>query len=169
MRTLLIDMFDKLAWEFSQFDLAAPPHAVPIFAPNFDVTNKLASYDLFYDNYFPTILFLFLPFLLLSFHPTFLGQYHPDYIAPSPFYPASAPSTSSNDSGTNYKKQAITVPHLDVSNLSRGWRAITALGWFDPDLGGHLTLWDLKLVRGFPLGATILIPSAMVRHSNCPI
>ncbi|KAJ7937906.1 hypothetical protein B0H13DRAFT_1580401, partial [Mycena leptocephala] len=40
---------------------------------------------------------------------------------------------------------------------------------FDPDFGGHLVLWDLKLVIRFPPGATILIPSAIVRHSNVPI
>ncbi|KAJ7017033.1 hypothetical protein C8F04DRAFT_1406340 [Mycena alexandri] len=69
----------------------------------------------------------------------------------------------------NFGPQVITVPHLDFGNLSWGWCAITALGWFDPDLGGHLILWDLKLVIRFPPGATILIPSAIVRHSNVPI
>ncbi|KAJ7727401.1 hypothetical protein B0H16DRAFT_1779481 [Mycena metata] len=68
----------------------------------------------------------------------------------------------------NFGPHAITVPHLDFGNLSWGWCAITALGWFDPDLGGHLILWDLKLVIRFPLGATILIPSAIIRHSNVP-
>ncbi|KAJ7708495.1 hypothetical protein B0H14DRAFT_3099533 [Mycena olivaceomarginata] len=48
-----------------------------------------------------------------------------------------------------------------------GPRAICAN--FDPDLGGHLILWDLRLVIRFPPGSTILIPSAIVRHSNVPI
>ncbi|KAJ7651889.1 hypothetical protein B0H17DRAFT_1215103 [Mycena rosella] len=43
------------------------------------------------------------------------------------------------------------------------------LGYLDPDLSGHLILWDLKLVIRFPPGPTILIPSAIVRHSNVPV
>jgi hypothetical protein len=54
-------------------------------------------------------------------------------------------------------------------NLPFGWCAITALGNFDPTLGGHLVLWDLKLVIEFPPGSTILIPSATLRHSNVAI
>ena len=49
--------------------------------------------------------------------------------------------------------------HTDPGNLLFGWCAITTLGNFDPTLGGHLVLWDLKLVIEFPLGSTILIPS----------
>jgi hypothetical protein len=69
----------------------------------------------------------------------------------------------------NFGPHAITVPHLDFGNLSWGWCAITALGDFDPDVGGHLILWNLKLVIWFPPGSTILIPSAIIRHSNVPI
>ncbi|KAJ7787573.1 hypothetical protein B0H14DRAFT_2399321 [Mycena olivaceomarginata] len=69
----------------------------------------------------------------------------------------------------NFVPHAITVPHLDFGNLAWGWCAITALGSFDPDLGGHLVLWDLKLVIRFPPGATILILSAIIRHSNVPV
>ncbi|KAJ7144739.1 hypothetical protein C8R43DRAFT_891310 [Mycena crocata] len=69
----------------------------------------------------------------------------------------------------NFGPRAITVPHLDFANLSWGWCAITALGFFDADLGGHLILWDLKLVIRFPPGSTILIPSALIRHSNVPV
>jgi hypothetical protein len=69
----------------------------------------------------------------------------------------------------NFGPRAITVPHLDFGNLSWGWCTITALGSFDPDLGGHLILWDLKLIIQFPPGSTILIPSAIVRHSNVPV
>ncbi|KAJ7742390.1 hypothetical protein B0H14DRAFT_3515115 [Mycena olivaceomarginata] len=69
----------------------------------------------------------------------------------------------------NFGPRAICVPHLDFANLSWGWCAITALGDFDPDLGGHLILWDLRLVIRFPPGSTILLPSAIIRHSNVPI
>ncbi|KAJ7041329.1 hypothetical protein C8F04DRAFT_1230413 [Mycena alexandri] len=192
MRTLLIA---KLAWrgrrtfrsgkEFSQFNLATPPHAVPISAPNLDVTDKLASciasqeatgqldeLEELEATFSTTTISppssSSSPSSSSLFTPPFWVNTTPDYTAPSPFYPASAPSTSSNDSGTNYKKQVIMVPHPGVGNLSRGWPAITALGWFDPDLGGHLTLWDLKLVIRFPLGPLFsYLP--IVRHSNLPI
>jgi hypothetical protein len=69
----------------------------------------------------------------------------------------------------NFGPRAICVPHLDYANLSWGWCAITALGDFDPDLGGHLILWDLRLVIRFPPGSTILLPSAVICHSNIPV
>ncbi|KAJ7915942.1 hypothetical protein B0H13DRAFT_1609915, partial [Mycena leptocephala] len=69
----------------------------------------------------------------------------------------------------NFGPFTVTFPHIDFGNLAWGWCAITALGWFDPDLGGHLILWDLKLIIRFPLGSTILIPSAILRHSNVKI
>ncbi|KAJ7907609.1 hypothetical protein B0H13DRAFT_1618287, partial [Mycena leptocephala] len=62
----------------------------------------------------------------------------------------------------NFGPHALTVPHLDFGNLSWGWCVITALGRFNPDLGGHLILWDLKLVIRFPPGSTILIPSVII-------
>lgn len=43
------------------------------------------------------------------------------------------------------------------------------MGFFDFTRGGHFVLWDLGLVIEFPPGATILIPSALLRHSNVPI
>ncbi|KAJ7732875.1 hypothetical protein B0H16DRAFT_1732606 [Mycena metata] len=69
----------------------------------------------------------------------------------------------------NFGPHALTVPHLDFGNLAWGWCVITAPGRFNPDRGGHLILWDLKLVIRFPPGSTILIPSAIIRHSNSPI
>lgn len=63
----------------------------------------------------------------------------------------------------------ITRPHTDNHNLAFGWCAITALGNFNPDRGGHMILWDLGLVIRFPPGSTILIPSALLTHSNAPI
>ncbi|KAJ7062968.1 hypothetical protein B0H15DRAFT_958763 [Mycena belliarum] len=65
--------------------------------------------------------------------------------------------------------RAVTTFHVDFANLAWGWCAITALGAFDADYGGHLILWDLRLIVRFPAGSTILIPSALVHHSNTPI
>ncbi|KAJ7300390.1 hypothetical protein DFH08DRAFT_919276 [Mycena albidolilacea] len=66
----------------------------------------------------------------------------------------------------NFGPSTVTLPHIDALNLAWGCVAITALGDFNPDLGGHLVLWDLRLIIRFPPGSTILIPSALLRHSN---
>ncbi|KAJ7118699.1 hypothetical protein C8R43DRAFT_901200 [Mycena crocata] len=66
----------------------------------------------------------------------------------------------------NFGPSTVTLPHVDAANLAWGWCCITALGNFNPDLGGHLILWDLNLVIRFPPGSTIMIPSALLRHSN---
>lgn len=69
----------------------------------------------------------------------------------------------------NFGPSTCCYDHVDSNNLPFGWCAITALGNFDPALGGHLVLWDLNLIIEFPPGATILIPSATIRHSNIAI
>ncbi|KAJ7025053.1 hypothetical protein C8F04DRAFT_1269659 [Mycena alexandri] len=69
----------------------------------------------------------------------------------------------------NFGPATVTFPHIDALNLAWGWCAITALGFFNPDVGGHLVLWDLRLIIRFPPGSTILIPSAILRHSNVTI
>ncbi|KAJ7660343.1 hypothetical protein DFH06DRAFT_989236, partial [Mycena polygramma] len=69
----------------------------------------------------------------------------------------------------NFGPNAITLPHVDAANLAWGWCCITAFGRFNPDLGGHLILWDLRLVIRFPPGSTIFIPSALLHHSNASI
>ncbi|KAI0039025.1 hypothetical protein FA95DRAFT_1474561, partial [Auriscalpium vulgare] len=69
----------------------------------------------------------------------------------------------------NFGPRAATVPHRDSRNVPYGWCAITALGNFNYKLGGHLILWDLKLLIEFPPGSTILIPSAILTHSNTAI
>ncbi|TBU53029.1 hypothetical protein BD310DRAFT_952335 [Dichomitus squalens] len=69
----------------------------------------------------------------------------------------------------NLGPRAIAHVHTDHLNLAWGMCAITALGDCDPKLGGHLILWDLRLIIEFPPGTTILIPSAIIRHSNAPL
>ncbi|KAJ7607865.1 hypothetical protein FB45DRAFT_763692, partial [Roridomyces roridus] len=65
--------------------------------------------------------------------------------------------------------RAVTCPHRDFGNLAAGWCPVTALGDYNPDLGGHIILWELRLIVRFPPGSTIFIPSAIVTHSNTPI
>jgi hypothetical protein len=69
----------------------------------------------------------------------------------------------------NFGPCAVCASHIDFVNLAWGWCVITVLGNFDPDQGSHLILWNLCLVIRFPLGSTILIPSALICHSNVPI
>jgi hypothetical protein len=69
----------------------------------------------------------------------------------------------------NFGPNVWTFKHRDVLNLAFGWCAIQALGKLDATKGGHLILWDLKLVIEFPVGALVLIPSATLSHSNVPV
>jgi hypothetical protein len=69
----------------------------------------------------------------------------------------------------NFGPNAWTFKHRDVLNVPFGWCAVTAMGNFNPRAGGHLVLWDLKLVVEFPHAATILLPSATIAHSNIPV
>ncbi|KAJ7745310.1 hypothetical protein B0H16DRAFT_1462826 [Mycena metata] len=69
----------------------------------------------------------------------------------------------------NLGPHAWIFKHRDFLNLPFGWCPVTALGDFDPTQGGHLVLWDLKLLIEFPPGSTILIPSATLAHSNIPV
>jgi hypothetical protein len=69
----------------------------------------------------------------------------------------------------NLGPRTVCFRHVDSANLPNGWCAITALGNFDHRKGGHLILWELGLIIEFPPGATILIPSACVSHSNISI
>lgn len=65
----------------------------------------------------------------------------------------------------------VTVcrPHRDSANLSYGICSITALGNFNPKVSGHLILHELRLAIEFPPGSTVLIPSAILTHSNTRI
>ncbi|KAJ7811806.1 hypothetical protein B0H14DRAFT_2378063 [Mycena olivaceomarginata] len=66
----------------------------------------------------------------------------------------------------NFGPRVWTFKHRDVCNLAFGWCAVQSLGPFNAVKGGHLVLWDLKMVVEFPAGALILLPSATVSHSN---
>ncbi|KAK7017908.1 hypothetical protein VNI00_018520 [Paramarasmius palmivorus] len=69
----------------------------------------------------------------------------------------------------NFGPATVCFPHRDIKNLAFGWCAITALGDYDWKAGGHLVLWDLKLMIEFPPGTTIYIPSAILCHLNTTI
>ncbi|KAF7296707.1 hypothetical protein HMN09_01079800 [Mycena chlorophos] len=68
----------------------------------------------------------------------------------------------------NFGPRAWTHKHRDVLNLPFGWCAIIALGKFDPTKGGHLVLWDLKLIIEFPAGSPFSSPPRR-SHSNVKV
>ena len=69
----------------------------------------------------------------------------------------------------NCGPRTVALKHTDYGNVSHGICALTALGSFDHRRGGHLVLFDLKLVLQFPPGSTVLIPSGCLSHGNTPI
>ncbi|KAK0484267.1 hypothetical protein EDD18DRAFT_1083804 [Armillaria luteobubalina] len=69
----------------------------------------------------------------------------------------------------NFRPKTVTVEHTDSGNLLFGWCAIPVLSRFNSKKGVHLILWDLKLVIEFPPGSTVLIPSAVLQHSNMTV
>ncbi|RXW12596.1 hypothetical protein EST38_g13259 [Candolleomyces aberdarensis] len=69
----------------------------------------------------------------------------------------------------NFGPQVCCQPHRDSLNFACGWCGIHPLGDFDPEKGGHLVLHELKLMIEFPPMSLILIPSAVLTHSNAAI
>ncbi len=69
----------------------------------------------------------------------------------------------------NFGPSTVCFAHTDAANDACNCCHITALGDYDPNLGGHLVLYDLKLIVRFPPGSSVLIPSAIMRHGNIPI
>ena len=65
--------------------------------------------------------------------------------------------------------KASTKPHNDFLNGFFTGCAVGAFGPYDYTRGGHLILWDLGLVVEFPPGCVIILPSALITHSNIPI
>ncbi|KAF9490605.1 hypothetical protein BDN71DRAFT_1399649, partial [Pleurotus eryngii] len=66
----------------------------------------------------------------------------------------------------NVGPQAVCFPHLNSRNLPWRWCSVTTFGEFNPNFSGHLVFWDLWLIIQFPPSTTILIQSALMRHSN---
>ncbi|KAJ7614584.1 hypothetical protein B0H17DRAFT_966066 [Mycena rosella] len=86
-----------------------------------------------------------------------------------PHLPCNFPKSVFSCAAFNFGPDVWTFRHRDGTNVAFGWCAVQVLRRFDPTKGGHLVLWDLKLVIEFPAGATILIPLATIAHSNIPV
>ncbi|KAJ3926015.1 MAG: hypothetical protein NXY57DRAFT_906316, partial [Lentinula lateritia] len=69
----------------------------------------------------------------------------------------------------NFGPRTVCLPHIDFGNLAFNLCWIWALGWFNWRKGGHLILWDFRLVIEFPPGTLAAIPSGVCRHSNTRI
>ncbi|KAF8149529.1 hypothetical protein B0H34DRAFT_667460 [Crassisporium funariophilum] len=69
----------------------------------------------------------------------------------------------------NLGPETVTVLHNDGKSSRYNLCAVTVAGHFDSKRGGHLILYDLKLIVEFPRGSTILLPSALLRHGNTAI
>lgn len=65
--------------------------------------------------------------------------------------------------------RAATKPHNDLLNGFFTGCGVCSFGPYDYTRGGHLILWDLGLVVEFPPGCVIILPSALITHSNIPI
>ncbi|PPQ82874.1 LOW QUALITY PROTEIN: hypothetical protein CVT26_007551, partial [Gymnopilus dilepis] len=93
-------------------------------------------------------------------HLTTLHERHPElkHLFPSSVFAAAS---------FNFGPCTTCRKHKDFQTYLLG--SVTALGNFDPRAGGHLVLWECKLVIEFPPGSTILLPSAIIAHSNTAV
>ncbi|KAJ3871362.1 hypothetical protein F5051DRAFT_433918 [Lentinula edodes] len=66
----------------------------------------------------------------------------------------------------NFGPRTVCLPHVDFGNLPFNLCWIWALGWYNWKKGGHMILWDLKIVVEFPPGSLMAIPSGVCCHSN---
>ena len=94
---------------------------------------------------------------------------HQTWCRPLPQRCTSSTMGSSAVCTFNISGNVATYPHKDFMNHAPNWCAITALGRFNPDRGGHIILWEYRLIVRFPPGSTICIPSATVTHSNVQV
>ncbi|KAJ8090753.1 hypothetical protein PM082_018319 [Marasmius tenuissimus] len=102
-----------------------------------------------------------------------ISQYQNDFVYNHPKL-SHIPRNFSNDNvfaaaAFNFGGKVCTFKHWDHLNWAFGWCAITALGYFVHTKSACLILWELKLVINFPSGSTVLIPSAVITHSNTQI
>lgn len=63
---------------------------------------------------------------------------------------------------------ANTNDHTDNGNFA-GNCIVSVVGDFDDRRGGHMTLWDLGIFIRFPSGCSMMLPSALLRHSTVPV
>lgn len=69
----------------------------------------------------------------------------------------------------NCGPRTVCKVHCDASNYPGAPCAITSMGDFDADKGGHLILPQFRMYIRFKAGRTILLSSACIQHANVDI
>ncbi|KAJ7055653.1 hypothetical protein C8F01DRAFT_994166, partial [Mycena amicta] len=69
----------------------------------------------------------------------------------------------------NFGPQAATIFHRDWTDRAGKPCAVWAGGPFDHTKGGHIILYELKLILEFPPWTWIIFPSAVITHGNLPV
>lgn len=69
----------------------------------------------------------------------------------------------------NFGPQTVLNLHRDWKNLAFGWCLLYILGDYDHTKGGHLILWELKLILEVRPGDLVFLPSACITHGNIPL
>jgi hypothetical protein len=69
----------------------------------------------------------------------------------------------------NMGPESVTLKHADTSNFYAGGCHVHSGGNYDHKRGGHIILFNLKLIIEFPTGSDVIIPSAALTHGNTPI
>lgn len=69
----------------------------------------------------------------------------------------------------NFGPQTVLKLHRDFKNLVFGWCLVFVLGNFDHTRGGHLILWELKLLIELAPGDMVFLPSGCITHGNIPL
>ncbi|KAJ7055502.1 hypothetical protein C8F01DRAFT_1211582 [Mycena amicta] len=159
------DEFPALARGISHGGGQTEPGELLVTGANKRVTNELLKNDAFKS------IVGFTSYIFQLWMPLLFGAYHLMNLALAEWAPGlRLPFAGSVFAACTWNfVTTVCAPHVDFGNLAWGWCAITALGRFNPNRGGHLILWDLRLVIRFPPGSTIFIPSALLLHSNSPI
>jgi hypothetical protein len=93
-------------------------------------------------------------------HQVFQANPHLRHIFPQSIFPACT---------FNVSGDTVTFLHADHNNAAGVPCSITSAGNYNHKKGGHIILWNYKLVIEFPPGAGALITSASVFHGNTRI
>ena len=69
----------------------------------------------------------------------------------------------------NLGPKTVTLPHYDGKNLATGLCGVMPFGPFNSTKGGHLCLHEARVALEMAPGQVVLIPSAVIRHSNLAV
>ncbi|KIO17042.1 hypothetical protein M407DRAFT_85360, partial [Tulasnella calospora MUT 4182] len=99
----------------------------------------------------------------------FYSECRNDYLKWDPMLHMISQNLPFSSIAANFGPATICRWHRDALNLVFGWCVVWALGNYDSKYGGHLILWEPRLIVEFAPGDIILLPSACITHANIPI